>query len=531
MKHDFDLDEVVLWGNPWHGIVSDGTLVTSVGEKSLSWIQPDSGDCFLVKAPGIDEVPRTLEQLAIDDAAGAEWLNYALLTGWYERQLYGKPMSAGADANQRWSVTLNLTAGNTALTGSIVFSRLELESTEQQTISGLSLSVTWPASNGEYWDVIAVSEDGSRILLGLWADGNGAAVGTRYVYTKTYPHYRARVFVNSSGSSSIWSKYFNRVVAPQQYALIELSGGDSTEDEITANLSILKALSDTSTAIKNGTSTATPTNKFLYSTNDGVNSFYEFRDTMGGGGSLVASLPYDGPASSEYETESIVGGYFEGHTVKWVKVRETMTLDTLYSYTLPDPVPLPAGPGNHLRHQDSNVAGEIWLDMDGDKVSSVVFESADTVTLQVNEFNTGQVDLGGSATGSATADGIGIYSETKSTTYLNTLPADQDLRPELGGNAGIAANRGWLSLDVHGLMYAAGCYGLVLDINASVGTGGIARSIYACGLVSTVTKDRESAIGTVASAGSNLVRYVYEHYKASHHPVTGEILLNAGVWV
>jgi hypothetical protein len=536
MRDDFDLDELTAWGCPWHGIVSGGNLTTTVGGVIREWAQPDSGDCWLVKAHDIPEVTRTPEQLELDAAAGAEWRDYALLTGWYQRQLYGKPLSSGSTANKRiiylpeaghgWSAFLNLTAGNTVLTGSIVLSRLKLGSTEQQTISGLSLSLSWPASNGEYWDVVAVSENGSKIVLGLWSDGNGASSGSglRYVYSKSSPHYRARVYINGDSSAAFWDDFYNRLVAPQQYALIELSGGTSIEEEISANLTLLKSISEVAPA---GIITSTPAPlKYIYQVSDR----YEMRDSIGGSGLLISTVA-EGDGGNEYETEAIVGVYFEEGAIKWVTVHETMTESISYSTLLPEPEIIGIAP-NFFRYAEFELSGQISLEMDGVPVSVIEFSGTESLEAEFDSNNHLVLDVG-NVSGEVSIDGIPIYSASDTGPLWLNSPVRQDASPNLGNDARVNVAR-ILSVHVHGLMYSAGAYGLVVEVVtrtiALEGFPEVDQVLYSGGVVSVVTKERESPIGSI-TIGSTGWRYIYENYKVSHHPVSGDILMNAGAWV
>jgi hypothetical protein len=351
MIDDVDLDEIVLRGHPWHGIVNGGMLTTTVGGIERAYTQPDWGDCWLVKAPDIPEVTRTPEQLAIDEAAGAEWTNYALLTGWYYRQVYGHQMSAGADSNQvsvylpkagyGWSMRANLLAGGTTLGGNLVFSRMEIDSTEQQTVA-ISQAVAWPFSTGAHWELVAKNADGSKLVFGLWS-ANAYGTSSPLNFKHGFPNQRARAKVNESTSSGIWSTRFTRVIAPFQYVLVTLAGGDDETPTITATPSLLYTFSDTEKVIKNNVTVAPFDRIDLYFKYDGAN--YSYQEVAAGapspGGSLVEdSLPKN-TGVFESETETIVGVYFDLATgnLKTVKVRTYTTNSQTWSYDYGSPSP------------------------------------------------------------------------------------------------------------------------------------------------------------------------------------------------
>jgi hypothetical protein len=138
--------------------------------------------------------------------------------------------------------------------------------------------------------------------------------------------------------------------------------------------------------------------------------------------------------------------------------------------------------------------------------------------------------VAGSTTGAASIDGSAFYSETKVMSNPANLPMYFDLRTREGVSGSLIGNSGWLTIDAHGLEYASGAFGLVLDLNMVPPGGGMARTIVAGGVASVVTKTRGATIGVVATSGG-YVNYVYENIKISHHPVTGSTLQNAGCWV
>jgi hypothetical protein len=93
---------IVRFGVPWHGRIEDGALYTGKldgdgNEITRAWAQPATGDCWLVKKPGLDD-PYAGEdgpaRQAADAAEGRQYKNFALVSGL--GNVHGKNiMSAG----------------------------------------------------------------------------------------------------------------------------------------------------------------------------------------------------------------------------------------------------------------------------------------------------------------------------------------------------------------------------------------------------------------------------------------------------
>jgi hypothetical protein len=543
MRDDFDLDELTAWGCPWHGIVSGGNLTTTVGGVIREWTQPDWGDCWLVKAHDIPAVERNDEQIALDDAEGAEWRNYALLTGWYNRQLYGKKMSAGVDGNQRsiflpkaghgWSVFASLNAGGSTLAGNLVFSRLHRGSSEEQTVA-ISQAITWPFSTGAHWDIVAKNADGSKLVIGLWSANAGYP--SVMAYKHAWPKQRARAKVDETTSNPAFSEYFNRVIAPFQYVLLTIAGGTDEVPDITVTPSVLYTFADTEKQIKSFHFSVPYPTKDLYLHNTGSAYQYELVDagsSPGAGYSLVQGGMPVGAGQIQHETESIVGVYFDlaSGALKTVKVRVTAQTDGVWSYDLGSPT---VTPGTFVRTYDCSSAGKISLQIDGTEVSKLdLADSRSGGGEEINQFFEHVSNVSGTASGSATLDGTSIYTETFAVSGsggVDNVQMYSQTDTKQGCSGGVVFNQGRLRVDGHGMEYASGAFGLVFELNVFVPTGGFPRTIVAGGVTSVVTKARGSTIGTVSTSGG-YVNYVYENIKVSHHPVTGAVLMNAGAWV
>lgn len=105
---------VTVWGRPWHGLVEGGTLTLPNGATMAHPSPGDAGDADVLafRLPGTPAVVRSPEQAAADAAAGRQWLDYALISGRYDRQLYGQSIGGNgtwlyaAPDGSRWLVTL-----------------------------------------------------------------------------------------------------------------------------------------------------------------------------------------------------------------------------------------------------------------------------------------------------------------------------------------------------------------------------------------------------------------------------------------
>lgn len=105
---------VTVWGRPWHGLVEGGTLTLPNGATMAHPYPGDAGDADVLafRLPGTPAVVRSPEQAAADAAAGRQWLDYALISGRYDRQLYGQRIGGNgtwlfaAPDGSRWLATL-----------------------------------------------------------------------------------------------------------------------------------------------------------------------------------------------------------------------------------------------------------------------------------------------------------------------------------------------------------------------------------------------------------------------------------------
>lgn len=107
--------EIEVWGHPWHGLVEDGVL-TLPNAATMPHPGTTGGlgeaDVLALAVPGTPAVTRTPAQAADDAAAGRQWLDYALISGRYQRHLYGQVIGGNgtwlyvAPDGSRWRATL-----------------------------------------------------------------------------------------------------------------------------------------------------------------------------------------------------------------------------------------------------------------------------------------------------------------------------------------------------------------------------------------------------------------------------------------
>lgn len=115
-------------GHPWHGLCRNGALTLPNG-ATKTYPQPSGGAAWVLRVPGTPAVSRTAEQLAADEAAGVQWLDYGILSG-DAAQIYSKPLGVGrwiyADsAGDRWLVSAPLhDVALTAVEGATISVRL-----------------------------------------------------------------------------------------------------------------------------------------------------------------------------------------------------------------------------------------------------------------------------------------------------------------------------------------------------------------------------------------------------------------------
>ena len=86
----YDLDHVVSWGWPWHGLATNGQLALPNGTTvPIPGADPLHGHCWIIKKPGQPEVTTT----PAETAEGYTWHNYAVMSG-VRHTIYGVDLGA-----------------------------------------------------------------------------------------------------------------------------------------------------------------------------------------------------------------------------------------------------------------------------------------------------------------------------------------------------------------------------------------------------------------------------------------------------
>lgn len=107
IRHAGILAGVSLWGWPYHGVCSGGSIALSVG-GSRAMAQPAHGAAWLYDL-GLPPIVRTPDELAADAVLGHEWLNYAFISGGmiYGTQLSNRQFIHVDGDGIRWLLTVN----------------------------------------------------------------------------------------------------------------------------------------------------------------------------------------------------------------------------------------------------------------------------------------------------------------------------------------------------------------------------------------------------------------------------------------
>lgn len=190
------LGRVDIYGVPFHGTVQANVL-TLPNATTKTWPQPnatwpdEAGTTHKVKRPGQPAIVRTEAEQAMDTAAGHQWRNTAMLSG-YRRQLYSKTLNGWIyidSAGDRWivEITTNLNDTTFAFSASITLafkiSRFgEFEpgltsfTTQSQTLTdwgqqGYPDLPGFQASTG-----IETITDARLLVDGIFSDGSKASV-------------------------------------------------------------------------------------------------------------------------------------------------------------------------------------------------------------------------------------------------------------------------------------------------------------------------------------------------------------------
>ena len=158
----FDFDEVVRFGDPWHGLVRNGVIELPNSTTRTPIVVPDGGDCFKVEIPGQAAVTTD----AADTAAGMTWLNYALIAGdnhcLYEKQLGNDRWIYVYGSGDCWLAQLSLNIGTGA--GSVSFRRFGVMPETGAVVQTATFSLTGPFSGDEF-KIDDINDTGSGVLV------------------------------------------------------------------------------------------------------------------------------------------------------------------------------------------------------------------------------------------------------------------------------------------------------------------------------------------------------------------------------
>lgn len=175
----FDQDEVLRFGDPWHGLYRNGVIELPNATTRAPGSSPSSGSSFAIQIPGQPAATTPTE----DAAQGMTWLNYAIMTG-DDHAVYGRPMGNNAwiyiDADGvPWRAVLTGSSG----TMTITLHRFGLFDTAEETYSD-SISFVW--ISGQDMKVDDVDSTGRNAAL-VFRDASNNNVQRVFLLTLSGP--------------------------------------------------------------------------------------------------------------------------------------------------------------------------------------------------------------------------------------------------------------------------------------------------------------------------------------------------------
>lgn len=548
-------------GNPWHGLVEAGTLTTTEGAITRAWPnQADSGDAFLLKVPGMPTPTTTPAQTA----QGMEWRNSAIISGWWERQLYGQPIPGAnmaylysAGSGQTWLADLseiileyNGTLEVTTFKGYVRFRSTRFQPTPEAIVSDY-------ASNGidddEYYyrDVVAINADGSAAIIGLWPRYYSAsellyseAVAARGMGQLTHssidyrppPKALARMEISLLAGSPV------ATIEPYMLAGEMLTGSESNDETVGNGVSYLVDIDEVATYTGPSSSP-----ELCYKIERTITTSADYAPGEG-------NVGYESYSSfSTVETREIVGIYYDvaaGGGPKFVELVTQTTTASEYIITdnggdvinvvdgsewngLENPNAACVSAETSFTSQSTTFTKNLTdtqsitvdLVVDGEVKSSVVASRVTESLIEIIGYvvnRNGTIAVtGGSTVSSTTTDSVTL--DGSAPVELSSYGAPSITIPIQAAAAIIINN-----IRVHAVRYSNNAYGLaVFNLAPSDFFG---HSAYLAGIVNLITGTKTAAAGWL-DAPNDTIEYPYTGISVSVEPETGDIAIDSGCYV
>jgi len=493
---------VIQCGNPWHGLVESSTLTTTEGSIERAWpVQPDSSDAFLFKVAGLDTPTTTSEQAAL----GMEWRNTAILSGWWNRQLYGQPIPGGnmsrvfnADGISYLvdASGLTLVSGSpTKLSGSIKLTPLVVSDPEIDSVTLTLADLTLNGSNNTIMDVLAIKQDGSEIVLGIW---HGQHDGGDVQYSET----------DETRGMAMLNLYSIDYRVPP-WSLIKIA---VTTSSVTATEWKGPSATD---AVTNSTSTTLGDLIIFWTDSTGEGYVCGFDTECPVDADSCSNPLYDycpASTSSSSTTDSIttiVGEYY-----KTTGTAALIDLTVSYDKTS-------SGTGYGVSADcddptDTAIAGETHsisgtfsasLRIDGSAKSSVSVTFDQTTEVERYVLKDGVVSSSNTESVSLSIDGTTILTD-EAIAPINGLTTNRINAVAIAG-----------TVKLHVVRYSNNAYGLMLTGLPGTNTA------YLGGVVNVVSGTREAAVGYLTSP-NDTIEYPFTSIVVSVEPESGDIVEN-----
>jgi hypothetical protein len=524
---------VVDCGQPWHGLASAGELDYG-GASPMTWITPDSGDCWVVRVPG---APGSVQATPLNP--DHEWLDYGLLSGWWERQLYGHALPGGRlsylyaeGVGDTYIVNLSgltFKTSNTKLGGTVTLKSTNVAASPPAAINLTTNDLTLDAAR-HIFDVVAINADGSEAIIGCWPSSTGGNAIT----------YRADEQNRGAACVSVGGTAY-RPVPPTLVKLVLTA--------TTATLSLYKAATEVVGNSNSGSQTLGDSLYFNQHTVDTVThsgpgdicTRHDWVvDYLGSTGSCTYTCTsHTEPETSldewEYETRILIGHYYTAAGVL-TPVELVATTD----YTLDSAA---AVIGDHLEW----VEGTEWNGSNCEDVSTpapdpdpmlgfeVTYTLASTLSVSIQVGGSAKSTLTVDCTDSGTInrDPYGVLISSSDSPASDLDLDGTTLSTALSAATANYSSHGWLAAidlpglcTVHAVRYSNHAYGLMVT-----GLAG-AHPAYLGGVCNLVADSRAAAVGWV-DAPDDTVEYPYTERRVSIHPDDGTVSAGLAVrcWV